>query len=577
MENRMKGIGASPGIAIGNVLLKKEPRINIVKKDITNIKEEIERLRSAIDESRQQIQKLLEYTHDNIGEKEAGIFEAHLMILDDPNVFGQAEQKILGDQVNAEWAIKEVREVFIEIFNSMENEYLRERLADLKDVTDRVLGILLGLKVTDLSRLTKKVILVGDDLTPSDTSQLDKTKVLGFITEKGGRTSHAAIMARTLEIPAIVGAVDILNKIKDDDLVIFDGDNGTIVINPDEDTLESYRAKQEDFHSFRKKLLNVKGEKSETQDGFQVEIVANIGTPKDVESVIGNDGEGVGLFRTEFLYMDRDTLPTEEEQFEAYRDVAVRLKDKPIVIRTLDIGGDKDLPYLGLNMEINPFLGYRAIRFCLDRPDIFKVQLRALLRASAYGNIKVMFPMISSIGEVRQVKRVLEEVKDDLKRHGVAFNKDIEIGIMVEIPAAAIQSDLFAKEVDFFSIGTNDLIQYITAVDRGNEKIAHLYNPFHPALLRMIKIIIENGHKEGIWVGMCGEAAGDPKLIPILIGMGLDEFSMSPLSILRARCIIRNLKKEDMKKIVEKVINLPTAEEVEQFIDDNIKIMDGNW
>ncbi|WP_069651047.1 phosphoenolpyruvate--protein phosphotransferase [Caloranaerobacter ferrireducens] len=568
----MKGIAASPGIAIGKVLIKKDFQIKIEKKNIDNIEDEIKRLNKAIKVSKQQIDSLYQHTLENIGQEEAKIFEAHIMILDDPEYFGQVEEKIKTEKINAEHALKQVTDKFLEIFQNMDNEYMKERAADIKDVSNRVIRELLGIETIDLSKLDEAVIIVAKDLTPSDTAQMDKEKVLGFITEIGGKTAHSAIMARTLELPAVVGVEGITKKVKNKDIVILDGEEGIVIINPDKETLKEYKDKKEEYQKYKNKLKQLKGRESITKDGFKVELVANIGTPKDVEGVIRNDAEGVGLYRTEFLYMDRKSLPTEEEQFSAYKEVAEKLKGKPVVIRTLDIGGDKDLPYLELPKEMNPFLGYRAIRLCLDRTEIFKTQLRALLRASIYGNIKIMFPMISSIEELRQAKQILEEVKEDLRKENIKFNEEIEVGMMIEIPSAAIMSDILAKEVDFFSIGTNDLIQYITAVDRGNRKISYLYSQYHPALLRLIKQVIDNGHKEGIWIGMCGEAAGDPKLIPILIGMGLDEFSMSPISILRARWIITNIEQKKMKKLAQHVLNLPTAEEVEKFIDENISI-----
>ncbi|KPU26582.1 phosphoenolpyruvate-protein phosphotransferase [Caloranaerobacter sp. TR13] len=568
----MKGIAASPGIAIGKVLIKRDSQIKIEKKNIDNIEDEIKRLNKAREMSKTQIRTIYKHTLENIGQKEAKIFEAHMMILDDPEYFGQVEEKIKTEKINAEQALKQVTDTFIEIFQNMDNEYMKERALDIKDVSNRVIRELLGVETTDLSKLEEEVIIISEDLTPSDTAQMDKEKVLGFITEIGGKTSHSAIMARTLELPAVVGVEGIIKSVKNRDVVILDGEEGIVIINPDEETLKKYKDKKEKYQKYKNKLKKLKGRESITKDGFKVELVANIGTPKDIEGVIRNDAEGVGLYRTEFLYMDRKSLPTEEEQFNAYKEVAEKLEGKPVVIRTLDIGGDKDLPYLELPKEMNPFLGYRAIRLCLDRIEIFKTQLRALLRASIYGNIKIMFPMISSIEELRQAKQILEEVKEELRRENINFSEGIEVGMMIEIPSAAIMSDIFAKEVDFFSIGTNDLIQYITAVDRGNRKISYLYSQYHPALLRLIKQVIDNGHKEGIWVGMCGEVAGDPKLIPILIGMGLDEFSMSPISILRARWIITNIEQKEMKKFLQHILNLPTAEEVEKFINENINI-----
>lgn len=566
----MIGIGVSPGIGIGRVIIKKEPIIKIEKKLIDNAEMEISKLNDAREKGKKQIEALYQHAFNTMGKEEADIFRAHRMILEDPDFFLQIGSKIKEEKSNAEWAIIEVANFFVKMFETMEDEYLKERAADIKDVTGRLIRILLGVEETDLSNLSEEVIIVAEDITPSDTAQIDREKVIGFITEIGGKTSHSAIMARTLEIPAVVGMERATELISDGDYVILDGDTGAVLINPEKEVVEEYKRKKEAFIEFKKKLEQVRGQESITKDGFKVEIAANIGTPKDVKGVLNNDGEGVGLYRTEFLYMDRDKLPTEEEQFEAYREVVVELEDKPVVIRTLDIGGDKELPYLQLPKEMNPFLGYRAIRLCLDRTDIFRTQLRALLRASAFGNIKIMFPMISAIEELKQAKCILEDVKRELKDENIKFKEDIEVGIMIEIPAAAVMSDLFAKGVDFFSIGTNDLIQYTTAVDRGNRQISYLYNEFHPALLRLIKTVIDNGHKEGIWVGMCGEVAGSPQLIPVLIGMGLDEFSMSASSMLRARWIINNISKKDMEGFVERILMLPTAEEVKKYIANNI-------
>ena len=568
----MKGIGVSPGIVIGKVLLKEENQIIIEKKDIINYEEEIKRFKTAMENSKNEIQDIYNNVLKNIGENEASIFEAHLMILEDPEMLEQIEKKIEDNKVNAEWALKEISEMFISMFEGMDNEYMKERAADIKDVTSRLMKKLMNIEDVNFGELTNEVIIVANDLTPSDTSQIDKNKVLGFITEIGGRTSHSAIMAKTLEIPAIVAVPDITNKVKNGDLIVFDGEEGIVYVNPEEEIVKLYEDKKVEYNKSKKELNLLIGKESITTDGIRVELAANIGTPKDLDSVTNNDGEGIGLFRSEFLYMDRKSAPSEEEQYIAYREVAEKMKNKPVVIRTLDVGGDKELDYLKLPKEMNPFLGYRAIRLCLDKVDIFKTQLRAILRASAYGNIKIMFPMISSIEELRAAKSILQEVKNELLKENKAFNENLEVGIMIEIPAAAIISDLLAKEVDFFSIGTNDLIQYTTAVDRMNEKISHLYNPFHPALLRLIKMVIDNAHKENKWVGMCGEVAGDPKLIPLLIGMGLDEFSMSPISILKARWIIKNISYKNMKNLAEQAVNLPTAKDVEEFIEKNINI-----
>ncbi|MBZ2175971.1 phosphoenolpyruvate--protein phosphotransferase [Schnuerera sp. xch1] len=566
----MKAIGTSSGIAIGKVLVYKEPELIIELKQIDDIDFEIKRLDKAIKKGIEEVQDLYDETLENVGEEEAQIFNAHKMMLEDPEFIDGIKSKIKEKKVNVEWAVKEVSNQFIELFENIEDEYLRARALDLKDVSKRLLRELLGIKSTDLRTLKEKCILVAEDLTPSDTAQMNKDMVIGFVTELGGKTSHTSIMARTLEIPAVAGVKDITQITSNEDMMIIDGSEGLILLNPSEHEIKVYENKKSEYERFNKKIQQMKGEKSISKDGVKIEIVANIGTPKDVDSVIQKDGEGVGLYRTEFLYMDSDNMPTEDEQFEAYKIVAERLKGKPVIIRTLDVGGDKDIPYLNLPEEMNPFLGYRAIRLCLDRTDIFKIQLRALLRASAFGNIKIMFPMISNIKEIRDAKRILEEAKNELRNENISFNEDIEIGIMVEIPAVAIHSDIFAKEVDFFSIGTNDLIQYTVAVDRGNQDISYLYSQYHPAVLKLIKMTIENGHKQGIWVGMCGEAAGDEKLIPLLLGMGLDEFSMSPSSVLKARWIIKNTSKKEIEPMLDKILSLPTAEDVEKFIDENI-------
>ncbi len=563
----MIGIGASPGIAIGTTFVKRNPDIEIKKKKIIHADEEIIRLKDALLKSKEEIRLILKKAADEIGNEEAKVFEAHLMILDDPEMYGQIENKIRGAKVSTEEALEEVSKTYIGLFENMDNLYMRERAADIKDVTKRVLRNLTGADTVSLADIKGQVIIVADELTPSDTAQMDKTRVIGIITELGGKTSHSSIMARTLEIPAVVGAGKEIEHIKSGDTVIIDGDKGTVILNPEEALIKKYTAKKEACQQLKKKLKSFIGKDTITKDGIKVELAANIGTPEDVDGVLKNDGEGIGLYRTEFLYMDRDTFPTEEEQFIAYKSVLERMGGKPVVVRTLDIGGDKILPYLALPEEMNPFLGLRAIRLCLNNKEIFKTQLRALLRASIYGNLKIMFPMISSVEELREAKKILEKVRQELKNEGIRYSFKIEIGMMIEVPAAAILSEIFAKEVDFFSIGTNDLLQYTVAVDRGNKEIANLYNPFHPALLRLIKNVIENGHKEGIWVGMCGEIAGDPRLIPVLVGMGLDEFSMSPISILNTRFIISNLIKKELEKKSQEIINCSTAEEVCEVLD----------
>lgn len=566
----MKGLGVSPGVAIGKIFIKKELNLEVEKQIIQDVPRELNRLDIAINNTLAEIEELYETTLKNIGEKEAEIFLAHKMMAEDPEFIGMAKNMITNESVNAEWAIVKARDTFVQLLEGIEDEYLRERATDVIDVSNRIIVKLLGIENVDISNLDEECILVSNDLTPSDTAQMDKEKVLGFVTEVGGRTSHTSIMARTLELPAVVGVKDITLEAKEGDIVVVDGNEGLVILNPTDEEMEYYLNKKKKYEDFVAGLKKLKGKKTISKDGFEVEVAGNIGTPNDIDRVIENDGEGVGLYRTEFLYMDRDKLPTEEEQFQSYKIVAEKLKGKPLVIRTLDIGGDKDLPYLDLPKEMNPFLGYRAIRLCLDRKDIFKTQLRAILRASVYGNIKIMFPMISNLKEILSAKAIIEEVKKELKSEGIPFNENIEIGIMVEIPAAAIQSDILAKEVDFFSIGTNDLIQYTLAVDRGNQDISYLYSQYHPAVLRLINMTIQNGHREGIWVGMCGEAAGDEKLIPLLLGMGLDEFSMSSSSILKARWIIRQISKTEMEGMVDEVLNLSLPQDVEKYIEYKI-------
>ena len=568
----MKGLGTSPGIGIGKIFLYKEPILTIEKNNIKNSIEEINRLDESLKKAIGEIDNLYDITLSSIGQHEAEIFTAHRMMLEDPEFLGGVKEKINEENVNAEWAVNEVANFYIAMFENIEDEYLKARAADLKDVSKRLLRALLNVETPDLIAINEKSIIIAEDLTPSDTAQMNKEMVVGIVTELGGRTSHTSIMARTLEIPAVAGVKDATSIFKHGEDIIIDGDSGEIITKPSSEQLVEYENKKIQLDEFKIKLNSMKGQETISKDGYKVELAGNIGTPKDIDRVLENDGEGVGLFRTEFLYMDKDRLPTEEEQFQSYKIVAEKLGERPLVIRTLDVGGDKDLPYLDLPKEMNPFLGYRAIRLCLDRVDIFKTQLRAILRASAFGNIKIMFPMISNIKEIRDSKVIIEEVKMELKESNIDFDDDLEIGIMVEIPAVAIHSAAFAKEVDFFSIGTNDLIQYSLAVDRGNTDIAYLYNQFHPAVLRLIKMTIENGHKEGIWVGMCGEVAGDPKLIPILLGMGLDEFSMSAASILKSRYLIKQLSKEKLEKVIDEILDLPTAEDVEKYINDNIMI-----
>ena len=563
-----KGTGASPGIALGKALVIEHSELVIEKKTIENIDEEIQKLESAVKVSKEELTKVKEKALAELGEHEAEIFEAHLLVLEDPELIGSAISKIRDEKVNADYALNEIKEMFVAMFESMDNEYMRERAADIKDVTNRVLRHILGIKVVDLAGLDEEVVLIAHDLTPSDTATMNKNMVLGFLTDIGGRTSHTAIMARTLEIAAVVGLNDITKKVKDGDYIVFNGDTGEVIVNPDEETKAKYASLKEQFEEYRKSLELLKGQASITTDGRHVELAGNIGSPNDVEGLIKNDAEGVGLYRTEFLYMDKeDSFPTEEEQYEAYKVVLEGMNNKPIVIRTLDIGGDKELPYFEMEAEMNPFLGYRAIRLCLDRKDIFKTQLRALYRASVHGKLRIMFPMISSLEELLDAKEVIKEVLKELDAENIAYSNDVEVGMMIEIPSAAVISDVLAKHVDFFSIGTNDLIQYTCAVDRMNQKISHLYNQFNPAVLRLIKMVIDNAHKEGKWVGMCGESAGDQRMIPILLGFGLDEFSMSPISILPARKLITSLSYADMQKFADEVLAMGTAKEIKEYVD----------
>ena len=533
-----KGIAASKGYAIGTVFIQEHEEIIISDAKVSDIAAEKEKLSKALAQSKEQLEAIKEKTSKEIGEHEAQVFEAHLMLLDDVEFTGQMEMTIENDQLNAMKAVQNVTDTFVMIFDSMDDPYMRERAADIKDVSKRIIANLAGKGGNGMENVGANTVVVAHDLTPSDTAQLDRSKVIGFLTNIGGRTSHSAIMARTLEIPAVVGLGDITTSVKNGDTVIVDGIEGVAIINPDEATINEYKARLEKFKAEQEELKKLIDVKTTTKSGRRIEVCGNIGKPEDIDQVLANGGDGVGLFRTEFLYMDRDEAPTEDEQFEAYKYVLEKADGKQVVIRTLDIGGDKTLPYLPLPEEMNPFLGYRAIRLCLDRKDIFRVQIRALLRASVYGNLAVMFPMISGLEEFQQAKAFVEECKAELKAEGIAYSDSIQWGIMVEIPAAAVYADELAKHVDFFSIGTNDLIQYTLAADRMSEKVSYLYNPMHPAVLRLIKMTIDGAHKHGKWVGMCGEMAGDERAIPTLVEYGLDEFSMSATSILTAKKII---------------------------------------
>ena len=572
MKPTLQGIAASDGIAIAKVYTLTEPDLSFTKISVENTDKEISRLEEALAVSTKEIELIKEIALKNLGEEEAQVFEAHLMVLSDPELVGQVKDAITSQKVNAEHALKEVSDMFISIFAGMEdNPYMQERAADIRDVSKRILANLLGVKIPSPATIKDEVVVVAGDLTPSDTAQLNRQYVKAFVTDIGGRTSHSAIMARSLEIPAIVGTKEITSLAKDGDLIIIDGLSGDVFLNPSEDVVAEYRAKAEAFAAQQAEWEKLKDADTFTKDGHQVELAANIGTPKDLEGVINNGAEGVGLYRTEFLYMDSHDMPTEEDQFEAYKAVLEGMNGKPVVVRTMDIGGDKELPYLPLPHEMNPFLGYRAIRISLNEPEMFRTQLRALLRASVYGKLRIMFPMIATLNDFRGAKALLLEEKAKLVAEGVAVSDDIQVGIMIEIPAAAVLAHQFAKEVDFFSIGTNDLIQYTMAADRMNERVSYLYQPYNPSILTLIKHVIDSAHKEGKWAGMCGEMAGDQTAVPLLVGLGLDEFSMSASSVLKTRSLISKLTLEDMKALADKAINeCATVQEVEALVEEAV-------
>lgn len=563
----IKGIAASNGIAIAKAFKLIEPELTVVKATISDVEAEINLYKEALVKTTEELQKIKVKAAQNLSEEEAAVFDAHINMANDPELLSQTTDKIKSESVNAAYAFDEVSNMFIMMFESMDNEYFRERAADIKDIKKRILAHLLGVKVNDPSTIDEQVVIIAEDLTPSDTAQLDRNFVKGFATNIGGRTSHSAIMARSLEIPAVVGTKTILEDVKDGDMIILDGLEGNVIVNPTAEQVAHYEEVAKQYEAQKAEWAKLKNEKTVSKDGQHVELAANIGTPKDVEGVLANGGEAVGLYRTEFLYMGRDNFPTEEEQFEAYKAVLEAMGNKPVVVRTLDIGGDKELPYLHLPKEMNPFLGYRAIRLCLDDTDLFRTQLRALLRASAYGKLRIMFPMIATLNEFRSAKALLLEEKAKLVAEGVTVSEEIEVGMMVEIPSAAVLADQFAKEVDFFSIGTNDLIQYTMAADRMNEKVSYLYQPYNPSILRLVKMVIDAAHKEGKWTGMCGEMAGDQTAIPLLLGLGLDEFSMSATSILPARSLISKLSKAEMADLAAEALNKSTVEEVIELVE----------
>ncbi|EAE3119708.1 phosphoenolpyruvate--protein phosphotransferase [Listeria monocytogenes] len=567
MAKELKGIAASDGIAIAKAYLLVEPDLSYEKTEVTDVESEVKRFESALEVSRTELSMIREKAAKDLGEDKAQIFDAHLLVLNDPELTGPIEESIKNSKTNAETALQETTDMFIGMFESMDNEYMRERAADIKDVRKRVLSHLLGVTIPNPALIDEEVVVVAADLTPSDTAQLNRNFVKGFVTDIGGRTSHSAIMARSLEIPAVVGTKEVTASVAKNDIVIIDGLEGNVIIHPTEEQIAHYEKIKSDFALQQAEWDKLKNEKTVSKDGVHVELAANIGTPNDLEGVISNGGEAVGLYRTEFLYMGRDNFPTEEEQFEAYKAVVSGMDGKSVVVRTLDIGGDKTLPYLELPEEMNPFLGFRAIRLCFANEELFRTQLRALLRASVYGNLKIMFPMIATVNEFRQARDILLDEKAKLKAAGTEVSDSIELGIMIEIPAAAVLADQFAKEVDFFSIGTNDLIQYTMAADRMNERVSYLYQPYNPSILRLVKMVIDASHKEGKWTCMCGEMAGDQTAVPLLLGLGLDEFSMSASSILKSRSLIKRLDQSEMVKLAEEALNKSTAEEVVELVE----------
>ncbi len=565
----LQGIAVSDGIAIANAYCLVEPDLSFEKFFVSDTKSEIKRLQEAITQTKKDLQETLAMAESKLGEENAAIFAAHLLLLEDPEIVGAIEAKI-SNGMNAECALHEVSTMYIVLFEQMDNDYMRERAADVSDVSKRLLARLLKVEIPDYSRLSSDIIIVAKDLTPSITAQLDTAYVKGFVTDIGGKTSHSAILARTMGIPAVVGTKNATACIKHGTKIIVDGAAGKIIVDASREIFEQYEVQQNRYLMVEQKLAPYRSLASISADGYRVEIAGNIGKPEDVEKILEAGAEGIGLFRTEFLYMERQGLPDEEEQFTVYRQILEKMQGKPVVVRTLDIGGDKQLPYLELPSEMNPFLGYRAIRLCLQEQKMFRSQLRALLRASVYGNLKIMFPMIATVDEFRAAKELLYEEKKRLVSSGAAVSETIEIGLMIEIPSAAIIADIFAQEADFLSIGTNDLIQYTVAVDRMNENVSALYQPCHPAVLRLIKMVIDAAKQHGKWVGMCGEMAGDKVAVPILLGLGLDEFSMDASSILKTRAQISKLSKEQLTAHIETILKLATAGDVESYVQKHL-------
>lgn len=561
-----KGIAGSEGIGIGTVVLIEEHEINIETKRVEETGAEIERLQNAIEKFVADTNVMAEKMDITVGKKDADILRGHIQMLQDPMIEEQISALIISEKITAEMAVEQVLEQTAEMFSQIPDELLQQRATDFRDIKTRMLKILLGIEDIDISQVPAGTVIVARDLTPSMTAGINPENIEGILTEVGGRTSHSAILARAMEVPAVLSIENICSIAKNGDKVVLDGTSGEAILNPDDETVEKFKKMYSDYQNEKALLKEYAGKPSQTKDGVKVELVCNIGKPADANKAVECDGEGIGLFRTEFLFMDRDSMPTEEEQFEAYKEVAEKMKGKPVIIRTLDIGGDKDVPYLGLEHEDNPFLGFRAIRYCLQRKDIYDIQLKALLRASAFGKIKIMVPLVTGVDELRQVKAMIKDIMAELDKEGVAYNKNIEVGVMMETPAACMMADALAKEAAFFSIGTNDLTGYTMAVDRGNAKVAYLYSTYNPAVLRAIKRIIECGKKEGIMVGMCGEAAADSKLIPLLLAFGLDEFSVSATSVLKTRKTISDCTMDECKALADKVMECVTEEEVLEIL-----------
>lgn len=575
MSEMLKGIAASDGVAVAKAYLLVQPDLSFNKTSVEDTDAEATRLDDALAKSTEELQAIRDKAAQSLGEAEAQVFDAHLMVLSDPEMVGQIKQNIQDNKVNAEAALKEVTDMYIGMFEAMDdNAYMQERAADIRDVAKRILAHLLGVTLPNPSMINEEVIVVAHDLTPSDTAQLDRTYVKAFVTDIGGRTSHSAIMARSLEIPAIVGTKEITDKVKAGDILAVNGIIGDVIIDPTDAEKSEFEAEAKAYADQKAEWDKLKNAETVTADGKHVELAANIGTPKDLEGVHKNGGEAVGLYRTEFLYMDSSDFPTEEDQYQAYKAVLEGMEGKPVVVRTMDIGGDKELPYLTLPHEMNPFLGYRALRISLSElgDGMFRTQMRALLRASVHGNLRIMFPMVATLKEFRAAKAIFEDEKQKLVNEGVEVSNDIQVGIMIEIPSAAVLADKFAKEVDFFSVGTNDLIQYTMAADRMNERVSYLYQPYNPSILRLIKNVIDAAHAEGKWAGMCGEMAGDQTAVPLLLGMGLDEFSMSATSILKTRSLMKRLDTTKMAELADRALKeCDTMEEVVALVEEYTK------